>query len=256
MTESPNSRSRKLQFRIICIVMVTCVVYSVISSGSLRPVEVKEGVFPGGEFVYKSTGRDYAASMSMVMGVAKDLGVKESEYGNTMYTVYLDDPLVVNGRRQRFAGGILLNEQTVTVKQETNEERRRILMGKNADIKDPSPKEVEELAAYELWPRLKYAALELPSVKAAVVEYTFTNGFVSALLHSYKVSLYSGKEIIDYFGFGQYCMLTNFPFNLDFSQVFPTIRKYAKEHGAPGMVPVVVTTCSIPDSKCTHYVVS
>ena len=188
MTESPDSPQRKLQFRVICLVMITCIVYSVVTSGALRPVEVTDGIFPGGEFIYKFTGRDYAASMSMVDSIAKDLGVKPSQYGNVMYTIYLDDPLVVNGRRQRFAGGILLNDQTVTPKQETNEERRRLLMDMNDQIKDPSKKEYEELAAYELWPRLKYTSQELPSVKAAVVEYKFSNGFVSALLHSYKVS--------------------------------------------------------------------
>ena len=39
-----------------------------------------------------------------------------------------------------------------------------------------------------------------------------------------------------------------------FSQVFPALRKYAKERGASG-TPVVLTTCSIKESTCTHFVV-
>lgn len=38
-------------------------------------------------------------------------------------------------------------------------------------------------------------------------------------------------------------------------KVFPAIRKYAKEHGASGLVPIVMTTCDIKQSICTHYVV-
>ena len=47
-----------------------------------------------------------------------------------------------------------------------------------------------------------------------------------------------------------------FKFILRHEQVFPAIRKYAKEHGASGLVPVVVSTCNIAESMCTHYVVS
>jgi hypothetical protein len=38
------------------------------------------------------------------------------------------------------------------------------------------------------------------------------------------------------------------------SQIFPALRNYAKEHGASG-TPVVLTTCSIKESTCTHFVV-
>jgi hypothetical protein len=188
MDEPANSKSRKLQFRVICIVMATCIVWSLISSGALRPVEVTEGVFPGGEFFYKITGRDYAASQSLINDCSKHLEVRELDQGNVLYTLYLDDPVAVNGRRQRFAGGYLLNDQTVTRKQESNEERKRILMQINEQVKEASQVELEESSAFELWPKLKYSSVELPRVKAAVVEYTYSNGFVSALLHSYKVS--------------------------------------------------------------------
>lgn len=222
MGESKNSPAKTKQFRVICLVMAICVVYTLITSGALRPVEVYEGQFPGGEFIYKTTGRDYAASMSLTERVARDLSLKESHYGNTMYNLYLDDPLAVNGRRQRFASGILLNEATSTPKQESNEERKKVLMDIDAEVVPATKKERAEMAAWELWPKLNYHTVQLPSVKAAVVEYTFSNGFVSALLHSYKV--------------------------------FPAIRQYAKDHGAPGMVPVVVTNCHIKENKCFHYV--
>lgn len=222
MGESRSSPSRNLQFRIICGIMTGCTVYSVMTSGVLQNVKVTEGEFPGGDLVYKFTGRDYAASNSLIDHVAKDISLKWKEYGGTAYTVYLDDPMVHNGRNQRFACGILLNDDTFTSAQENNQERKSVLMDKNADIVDPTPKEIEDLAAYELWARLKYSSQELPKAKAAVVEFKFTNGFVSALVHSYKV--------------------------------FPAIREYAKKHGAAGLVPIVVTSCDPAESMCTHYV--
>ena len=187
MNESNESPARRKQFKLICAVMVGCTVYSVMTSGVLQNVKVSEGTFPGGDFVYKYTGRDYAASNSLTEAVAKNLGMKEKEHGNILYTLYLDDPLVINGRNQRFASGILLNDDTVTTKQESNQERKSLLMGMNAEIVDPTQKEIDELAAYELWPRLTYQSQQLPSGRAAVAQFAFTNGFVSALVHSYKV---------------------------------------------------------------------
>ena len=187
MNESNDSPARKKQFKIICSIMGGCIAYSVMTSGVLRSVDVSEGTFPGGEFVYKYTGRDYAAVNSLTEAVAKNLGVKEKDHGDTLYSLFLDDPLVINGRNQRFASGILLNENTVTGKQENNKERKNLLMEMNDEIVDPTEKEINELAAYELWSRLKYQTQELPKTKAAVVQFKFTNGFVSALVHSYKV---------------------------------------------------------------------
>lgn len=187
MTESKDSPARRKQFKIICAVMAGCTVYSVMTSGVLRPVVVSTGSFPGGEYIYRYTGRDYAAVNSLTEAVAKDLGMKERDHGDTLYSLFLDDPLAVSGRNQRFASGILLNDDTVTTKHENNQERKTVLMEINDGIIDPTEKEIKELAAYELWPRLKYQTQPLPKTKAAVVRFKFSNGFVSALVHSYKV---------------------------------------------------------------------
>ena len=187
MDEPADSPAKRKQFKIICAIMGGCTVYMVMSSGMLRPVEVSEGRFPGGDYIYRFTGRDYAAVNSLTESVAKDLTMKERHHGDTLYSLFLDDPLLVNGRNQRFASGILLNENTMTPNQETNEERKNVLMGLNDAIVDPTQDEIEGLAAEALWPRLKYQTQTLPAAKAAVVRFYFTNGFVSALVHSYKV---------------------------------------------------------------------
>lgn len=185
--ESRDSPARRKQFLVICAVIVTFTLHSIFTSGLLLPVEVKQATFPGGEFIHKHSRRDYAASMSLLHHVAGDLKIKERHYEDIMYNVYLDDPLVIMGRAQRFASGILLNDSTKTTQQETNEERKSILMGKNQEITEPTPEEIKELPTYELWGKLKYHSHEFPQVKAAVVQFSFTNGFVSALIHSYKV---------------------------------------------------------------------
>jgi hypothetical protein len=195
MGQPRDTPSNRLQFRIICSVIVGAITYAVLTSGVLKPVIVTEGSFSGGEFVYKFTGRDYAASNSLVEAVARDAKVKERQYEKVLYTLFLDDPLKVNGRRQRFASGILLNDQTPGLlkdpaKEEeatTNDIRKAALMKMNEAIQAPTRNEIEDFAAHDLWPRLKYSTQKLPSVRAAVVQFTFTNGFVSALVHSYKV---------------------------------------------------------------------
>jgi len=213
INESNDSPARRKQFKIICAVMMSCIVYSIITSGVLAPIKYQLGTFPGGEFVYKYTGRDYAASNSLIAFIAgKDLKLKEKEYGNTMYSLYLDDPLVIHGRNQRFACGILLNgddetEKTETTHKETstaatatnnnnsNQERKFVLMEvKNKENPELTEKEIQEMPAIDLWKRLKYQSVELPAVKAVVIKFAFSNGFVSALVHSYKVNTHSNSK--------------------------------------------------------------
>lgn len=183
--ESRDSPARRKQFVVICSVIIFFTVYAILTSGLLLPLDVQVASFPGGEFVYKTTGRDYAASMSLLRTVAEDLKIKEKDYEDIMYNLYLDDPLKVSGRKQRFASGILLKDKE---EESNNQERKRILMAKNNQKTDLTPQEIVELPAVELWERLRYHTQDLPKVKAVVLQFPFTNGFVSALVHSYKVS--------------------------------------------------------------------
>jgi hypothetical protein len=210
-----DSASNRLQFRVICSIIMACLTYMILSSGALKPVVVTEGIFPGGDFLYKFTGRDYAASNSLVEHVASALKIRERHQEHVLYTIYLDDPRTIHGRRQRFASGILLNDQTSRLlllqdkntkkkKEEdhplkneedstsntNNANRKATLLKINDSIKTPTRNEMETMAVHDLWPRLKYSSQKLPSVKAAVVKFPSTNGFVSSLVHSYKVRTY------------------------------------------------------------------
>lgn len=213
MNESQHSPAKRKQFLLICTVMAGVFLHSVLTSGGFNTVHIESGIFPGGEFVYKHTSRDYAASGSLTEYVAKDVGLKPKQYADTMYTLYMDDPAKLGGRRQRFACGHLSSPGDKLIK--------RALLEKNAEFVPATKADIYELAAGKLWPKLPYQAATLPTVAAATVQFPFTGGFVSALVHSYKV--------------------------------IPALRKRVLAKTGPGNPAVVMTTCSIKEQMCTHY---
>lgn len=213
MSESRDSPERRKQFLLICVVMLAALVHSIFQADAFGTVAIEEVTFPGGEFVYKQTRRDYAASNSLEKNVAKDdLGMKAAEYIDNIFTLYLDDPKRASGRRQRFATGLLIHKKD-------NKEKKQILMATNEGKQPITDEEFRDLGAIELWPRLEYHARHLPSVKAASVDFTSTGGFVSSLILSMKI--------------------------------MPALRKYAAEH-SNGPV-TILSTCSTMDNVCTHY---
>merc|ERR1712151_801598 len=80
----------------------------------------------------------------------------------------------------------------------------------------------KELAADDLWPKLKYESKELPAARVVMTQFPYNNGFISALLHSYRI--------------------------------YPKLRQHAMEIMKTDVVPSVITTCSTQEKMCTHYV--
>jgi hypothetical protein len=211
MAEPRDSPARRKQFLIICTVMASAFFYSFISSGGLSPVEISVGEFPGGDYIFKHSKRDYAAGQGMVRSIGKELGLKPKELADVMYAVYLDHPgVVTGGRSQRFAAGLLAKK---------GDKRKEELLAKNTNVKPVTELEGNDLAASDLWQRLKYESMSLPKAKSAVVQFPFTNGFVSAIIFSWKV--------------------------------LPALHNYV-EANSDGPA-IVVSTCSIKDQMCTHY---
>merc|ERR1711957_893429 len=79
------------------------------------------GTFPGGEFVFKSETRDYAASGGVYREIEKilkdsgeecidpDLGEPTRHWDHTLHSFYLDDPGVLSSNvLPRYAVGALL----------------------------------------------------------------------------------------------------------------------------------------------------
>jgi hypothetical protein len=217
MDEGRDSPARRKQFLIICTVMLGAFIHSLLTAGGISTVNIQEGIFPGGDLVYKFTSRDYAATGSLMESIGKDAGIKAKDFADTMYTVYLDEPTSVAGRQQRFACGYLATDTD-------GKKVKKVLLEKNDEKTPPTEQDIYELPARNLWPALLYESQSLPSVKAAVVQFPFTNGFVSALVHSYKIIPALRKHV-----------LANSP---------------SSDHSNP---PVIITTCSAKEQMCTHY---
>jgi hypothetical protein len=194
--------------------------HSILTAGGLSKVNIDEGIFPGGDLVYKFTSRDYAATGSLMEAIGKDIKMKPKDFADVMYTVYLDEPSQVSGRQQRFACGYLSTPETADL---DGKKVKKTLMERNDENTPPTETEVYMLPARTLWAKIVYESQQLPSVKAAVVQFPFTNGFVSALVHSYKI--------------------------------IPALRAHAAalSDDLSENPPVVVTTCSVKEQMCTHY---
>ena len=192
--------------------MAVTFMYSFITSGGFSPIEIEDGEFPGGTFVFKRAKRDYAASMGLARFVGKEAGIKAKQHADVLYTFYLDDPrIVMGGRQQRFAAGLLATEGDEQINQ---------LLSKNPEIQEFTEEEFIELSAAELWPKIKYEKESLPKTKAAVIQFPFTNGFISALMLTWRI--------------------------------IPALRHHVEQTN--GDIPaVVITTCSVDDQMCTHY---
>ena len=179
-----DDASKRTQFKVVCSVMVSVLVYSLMTSGALLPIDPVQGVFPGGYFCYKFTNRDYAASMGLGRQLQADFGVKLTdeveEIDQITYHVYLDDPSKMGGRRQRWMTGIMVGDE--------GKPKIEQLQALNKDITPIPEKDFEDASAKEVFMSLKYELDDLPSVDALVLQFPFTNGFVSALMLSYRVS--------------------------------------------------------------------
>lgn len=198
MGEARDSPQRKKQYLVICTVMAATLAGTCISSGIFQPIYINEGSYPGGEFMYKSDIRDYSAHMALFRSIAGDLHFSpKSEWGDLLFGIYMDEEKNVPGGKMRYSVGALLDDDdALSIKP---------LLERFDD---------HETRAYE--------KANLPSVRAGMVHFPFTNGFVSCLIHQYKI--------------------------------LPAMQKYAKQHGVEGTIPVMTSTCSVKERMCTHYI--
>ena len=57
MNEPRNSPARRQQYLVICTIMAGVFVHAFITSGGISPIIIREHVFPGGDFVYRTSQR-------------------------------------------------------------------------------------------------------------------------------------------------------------------------------------------------------
>lgn len=228
--EPRDSPARRQQFLILCSIIAGFTLYSVITSGAYKVINISKTKFDGGEFVYKFGVRDYAASNSLLESIKVDMGAsRKTDVFDTLYSVYLDDPYEIGGDGLRFGCGLLLTDDTAGGKQkiknydddDKNGKKEKLLSKNKVIIPIKTEKEFNELAVSDIWNRTKYESAKFPSVEAAYFQHPYNDGVVAALVQSYKI--------------------------------IPALRDYAKKNGRDGSVPVVISTCSIKQQMCTHY---
>mmetsp|Transcript_43285 Transcript_43285/g.85067 ORF Transcript_43285/g.85067 Transcript_43285/m.85067 type:complete len:274 (-) Transcript_43285:204-1025(-) len=184
-------------------------------AGILEDTTPTIGTFPGGEFVFKSETRDYAASGGVYREIEKilkdsgeecidpDLGEPTRHWDHTLHSFYLDDPGVLSSNvLPRYAVGALLRPKQKHLK-------KKILEG--GDTNDGE----SETGRYE--------TVIVPKCKAAVLEFPHNNGLFSLLLFPHKV--------------------------------LSPLMKFARNNtkGNDVEYPLVITKCHKNKNMCTHY---
>jgi len=230
-----NSPAQRKQFLLICVGGFSVLLHAIISAGIMEPVSIyDDGIYPGGEFVHKLLVRDYSASMGATRLVGEDLdtiqrrkeaeedGMNENDernldtnlvkpapkgsFANLTYTVFMDNTDVPVGNGMgRFCSGVLLDPTTLFLKD-------RLLEANTFERRNENEG--------DFWSH-DYTVTTLPSVKAVIATFPFTNGFISALIHQFKV--------------------------------FPAMVKFAQEHNVERPV-VISSRCDVDKSMCTHYI--
>jgi hypothetical protein len=188
-----HSAGQRKQFLLICVVGVAVCANAFINAGLLEPVMISDdGIYPGGDFIYKFLeDRDYATTGGLWRRISADLQEdsenintlnlngedeekKDENYDEVLYSIYIDK---FNQGIGRFFTGILIDQSKVHLKE------KLLNINKNIDKLKNSDDDYENK-----FKRLKYEVGDLPSVRSAYAVFPYTNGFVSALLHNYKVS--------------------------------------------------------------------
>mmetsp|Transcript_16500 Transcript_16500/g.37773 ORF Transcript_16500/g.37773 Transcript_16500/m.37773 type:complete len:384 (+) Transcript_16500:82-1233(+) len=220
----------KRQCLVVSAIMTGLFLNAGLNAGALSTLSIETGTFPGGEFVYKTLIKDYAASTGTLRTVMSDLDIVEggtwslkSETSETetvkfdtadlMYSVFLDDERIVPGGKTRFAAGALLQKSLLRGSPLNPTELKKTLL----DMNDRKT-EVEGAHSTET----PYEVGNLPKVEAAVAQHPYTGGAWSAVLQSKKI--------------------------------VPRLRKHYEEtNGVDGGGGVVVSTCSAKQRMCTFY---
>jgi hypothetical protein len=215
--EPRDSPARRQQFLVTCFIMAVAFAYSVVTSGALLTVQATEAPFPGGNFCYKLDQRDYAASRGLGRSIEEDWQVatmgqkipagdnqnedsektewesaKDEKRGrkklveSRTYHVYFDDPMVLSAIHTRWLTGVLVPDYEKDIYCDP-------LLAKNPEIELVAKRnkenglKLEDMNPKDAFYQTKYELHDLPSVNSLVVRFPFTNGFVSALLFTYKV---------------------------------------------------------------------
>jgi hypothetical protein len=123
---------------------------------------------------------------------SEDVLIRRKDISNKIYHVYLDNPIQMGGTRQRYMTGVLTSDkdkETYCDPLYAKNSQIELTIQKNKDTPE------REKSTAEVFDEIKYEYVDLPSVDSLVVQFPFTDGFVSALVLSYKVCFVRNKNI-------------------------------------------------------------
>mmetsp|Transcript_11756 Transcript_11756/g.21975 ORF Transcript_11756/g.21975 Transcript_11756/m.21975 type:complete len:273 (-) Transcript_11756:2412-3230(-) len=211
-----HSSGEQKQFLLVCALAFAFLLNAFINAGLFTEVLISDcGIYPGGQFIFKLVEhKDYATTggfwrMTRRHLVSTMKNEDDSIFDDILYAVYVDLDDTYSGVGRYFTG-ILIDESMASYKQ--------TLLDRNNNSTFPKINEDET----EKYDHVHYEVGDLPSVRSLVATFPWTDGFVSALLHNYKV--------------------------------FPALRKQAEKYFTNGEKFVVSTTCNREKQMCVHYV--
>eukprot|EP00526_Cylindrotheca_closterium_P017774 CAMPEP_0113626094 /NCGR_PEP_ID=MMETSP0017_2-20120614/13488_1 /TAXON_ID=2856 /ORGANISM="Cylindrotheca closterium" /LENGTH=295 /DNA_ID=CAMNT_0000536249 /DNA_START=157 /DNA_END=1044 /DNA_ORIENTATION=+ /assembly_acc=CAM_ASM_000147 len=228
MGEAKDSPQKRKQFAVTCTIMGGVIVYMLMTSGAFQAVAPIQGKFPGGNYIYKYTARDYAASGGLGRAIMEDLIntqvakkmdiIPQYKLEEQVHHLYLDNPSGKGGSRQRFMSGLLIPKS-----KKTDDKSIDLLMGLNDETKrtEFTKDELHALSAIEVFQLLPYETNELPAVDALVLQFPWTGGISSMLVQSMKI--------------------------------IPRMHKIAAETLNNNGQTIVLSACSKEEQMCTHY---
>ena len=144
---------------------------------------------------YKFASKDYASSFGLARNIRREILTSEGEDWKTVsgdaskeiealtYHLYLDDPMLMGGRRQRFATGIMGTKKEVSGRCGT-------MLETNGSSSFDDTTVDQGLSAKDYFKQLPFQKTDFPSVNSLVLQFPNTHGFVSALTLSYKVRFF------------------------------------------------------------------
>lgn len=224
---SPKERMKQLI--VITIFGIAFLTYHLYDAGAFHDVHVTQGVFTTSStaFVYKTIARDYLTSAGSMRSLSDDLLLQDYEFTkNQIYTIFLDNTKVIPTNYKRFIVGTIV---------ENDDDPRMLLLSKNNDNDDDTStvSNTNVYAEYKnddddkdgrsqrFWNSVNYNIGIIPEkTSVAKVSFRFTDGFISSMIHSYKV--------------------------------IPKIVEYMKKE--KNIVdPIIIYTCNSDEAMCTFY---
>jgi hypothetical protein len=214
MNEPRDSPARRRQYLIICTIMAAVMAHALIQAGALVGVSVETD----GSFPGGSLVYKFTTRDYAASNSLKESIQKDLGLKSNAETVDMLYGLYLDDPNELSGRAQRFAYGLLTDSGSSDE--AKTLMALNDERTPATAVELEDLGAAFLWPKLTFEQTKLPATSALVATFPYTNGFVSAMMLGLKV--------------------------------IPALRKAAAAEGADPIV--VVSTCSVKQSTCTHYV--